>query len=190
MPKCKICGKNIKSKDSLYKDEKSGEILCGICHIKRLEEDLNSPDTEELESVESTKTKNKKFMITLVLGIILITAEILILSDTSGGKAPARMPEKRVGVEQTGSIVTRIFFIHELLMSYKAKYDEFPEALSQLSPEFIAPEIKDESIVYKKIPDLGFILYSKDSEGRAIQPVLSAKGEIAISELKKLSNEK
>jgi hypothetical protein len=187
MPKCKNCGKNIKSKDSLYKDEKSGEILCGICHIQRLEEDINSSDTEKLER-EPTRTKSKKFMITLVLGIILITAEILILSDTSGGKAPARMPEKRAGVEKTGSIVTRIFFLHELLMTYKAKYDEFPEALSQLSPEFIDTEIKDESIVYEKIPDSGFILYNKDSEGRATQPVLSAKGEIAISELKKLSN--
>jgi hypothetical protein len=153
MPKCKNCGKNIKSKDALYKDEKSGEILCGICHIQRLEEDINSSDTEKLER-EPTRTKSKKFMITLVLGIILITAEILILSDTSGGKAP----------------------------------DEFPETLSQLSPEFIDTEIKDESIVYEKIPDSGFIIYCKDSEGRAMRPVLSAKGEITISELKKLSN--
>lgn len=187
MPKCKDCGKNIKSKDSLYKDEKSGEILCGICHIKRLEEDLNDTDKEELD-IEPAKTKNKKFIITLLLGIILIITEILILSDTSGGKAPARMPEKKGGVEETGSIVTRIFFIHELLMTYKARYGEFPEALSLLSPEFVDPEIKDESIVYEKIQDAGFILYSKDSEGRAMRPVLSAKGEIAISELKKLSN--
>lgn len=187
MFKCKDCGKNIKSKDSLYKDEKTGEILCGICHIKRLEEDLNSSDTEEL-NIEPTKTKNKKFMITLVLGIILITAEILILSDASGGKAPARMPEKKEGVEKTGSIVTRISFINELLMTYKVKYGEFPEALSQLSPEFVEPEIEDESIVYEKIQDSGFILYSKDSEGRAMHPVLSAKGEIDLSELKKLSN--
>jgi hypothetical protein len=187
MSKCKDCGKNIKSKDSLYKDDESGDILCRICHIKRLEEDLNGKDTEE-SAGEPPKKKNKKFVITLVLGIILIIAEILILSDTSGGKAPARMPEKKEGVEKTGSIATRIFFINELIMTYKEKYGEFPEALSLLSPEFVEPEINDESIVYEKTKDSGFILYSKDPKGRAMRPVLSAKGEIDPSELKKLSN--
>jgi hypothetical protein len=187
MFKCKDCGKDIKSKDSLYKEEESGEILCGICHIKRLEKNLNDTDTEELD-IEPTKTKNKKFLITLVLGLILITAEILILSNTSGGKAPARIPERKDGAEETGSIATRIFFISELLVTYKAKYGEFPEALSLLSPEFVDTEIKDESIVYEKKPDSGFILYSKDTKGHAMRPVLSAKGEISLSDLKKLSN--
>jgi hypothetical protein len=187
MPKCKDCGKNIKSKDSLYKDEESGEILCGICHIKRLEEDLNGTDKEELD-IEPAERKSNKFIITLVLGIILIITEILILSDTSAGKTPARMPEKKEGVEETGSTVTRIFFVHELLMTYKEKYGEFPEALSLLSPEFVNPEIKDESIAYEKKQDSGFILYSKDSKGSAMRPVLSDKGEVDLSELKKPSN--
>ncbi len=187
MSKCSECGKTIAKRDSVYKDEETDEVYCGVCYIKHLEEDIESTGEEVLD-VEPVKKQSRKFTIILILGIILIISEILILSDTSGGKAPARMPEKKEGVEETASIVTRIFFIHELLMTYKEKYDEFPEALSQLSPEFVAPEIKDESIVYEKIQDSGFILYRKDSEGRAMHPVLSAKGEIALSELKKLSN--
>jgi DNA-directed RNA polymerase subunit RPC12/RpoP len=185
MYKCYNCGKIIESKESVYKEK--GKILCNICHIKLLEESIDSKEPEVAE-VTPPRAKNLKFMITLIFGVILIISEILLLSGKSGGKEPPGIPEKKEGSEKTGSIVTRMFFINELLITYKVKYGDFPETLSQLSPEFIEPEIKDESIVYEKKQDIGFILYTRDSEGRAIPPVLSGRGEIALAELKNLSD--
>ncbi|MEJ2354648.1 MAG: hypothetical protein P8Y62_01900, partial [candidate division WOR-3 bacterium] len=76
-----------------------------------------------------------------------------------------------------------IFFIHELLMNYKAKNGEFPITLSLLTPDFVTPEIKDENIVYEKVENSGFILYGKNPEGEAEEPILSAKGKIEPSRL-------
>jgi len=183
MTKCSECGKTIKSKDSIYKDEETDEVFCGVCYIKHLEEAID--DTEpEVFNTEPVKTQNRKYIIALGFGIILIIAEILILSDTRGGSGPARMPEKKEGVQEARTIATRIFFIKELLMNYKVKYGKFPIALSLLTPEFVEPEITDENIIYDTRKDLGFILFSKNSKGKTMEPVLSAKGVIELSRLK------
>jgi len=107
-----------------------------------------------------------------------------MLSETSGGRGPARIPEKKEGAEEAGSIATRILFVRELLMNYKAKHGEYPVALSLLTPEFIEPEINDANIVYELEGNFGFVLYSKDSEGEVLEPILSSKGKIKLSELK------
>jgi len=182
MSKCSDCGKTIDKKDSVYRDEENGKIFCGICYIQHLDEDID--DTEpEIISPEPEKKQNKNFIIALAGGIILIIAEILILSDARGGTGPASLPEKQEGIEETGSIATRVFFIKELLLNYKKKNGEFPIALSLLTPEFIELEITDESITYELVENLGFILYSKDAEGKVMEPILSAKGQIEPSEL-------
>lgn len=183
MSKCSECGKTIKKKDSVYKDEESGEIFCGVCYIKHLEKDIEPPE-EDFPDVEPVKTQSRKFLIILILGIMLIIAEILMLSDTGAGRGPVSIPEKKEGAQEAGSMATRIFFIKELLMNYKAKHGEFPVALSLLTPEFIDSEINDVSIVYELEENLGFVLYSKDSNGKAVGPVLSAKGEIELTKLK------
>jgi hypothetical protein len=183
MSKCSECGKTIKGKDSVYKDEGTGEVFCGVCYIKHLEEDIGSPE-EDILDIEPVKTQSRKFMIILILGIILIIAEILMLSETSGGRGPAHIPEKKEGAEEAGSIATRTLFIRELLMNYKAKHGEYPVALSLLTPEFIEPEINDANIVYELEGNFGFVLYSKDSEGEVLEPILSSKGKIELSELK------
>jgi hypothetical protein len=183
MAKCSECGKSIKVKDSVYKDEETNEVFCGVCYIKHLEESIGNPEEEVLD-IEPVKTGSRKFIIVLILGIILIIAEILILSDTSGGKGPVRIPEKKEGAQEAGSIATRIFFIKELLINYDVKYGKFPITLSLLTPEFIEPEIEDENIFYELEENYGFVLYYKDSNGRAVNPVLSAKGEIELSKLK------
>ena len=77
-----------------------------------------------------------------------------------------------------------MFFIHELLLNYRAKHGEFPASLSLLTPEFVKQEIENENIVYETVEDSDFILYSKNSKGEAAEPVLSAKGSIEISKLK------
>jgi len=182
MSKCSDCGKTIDKKDSVYRDEETGKIFCGICYIQHLDEDID--DTEpEIISPEPEKKQNKNFIIALAGGIILIIVEILILSDARGGTGPASLPEKKEGIEETGSIATRVFFIKELLLNYKKENGEFPIALSLLTPEFIEPEIRDENIIYELVEDLGFILFSKDSEGKFMDPILSAKGQIEPSEL-------
>ena len=183
MPICSSCGKTIKSKDSVYKDEETDEVFCGICYIKHLEEGIENTEDEVLD-IEPVKTRSRKFIIFLILGLILIIAEILILSDTGGGRGPARVPERKEGAQESGSTATRIFFIKELLMNYEVKHGDFPITLSLLTPEFVEPEIEDESIFYELEEDYGFVLYSKDSKGGATNPVLSAKGEIELSKLK------
>ncbi len=183
MAKCSECGKVIKKKDTVYKDEDNDRIFCGVCYIKHLEENIDDSEPD-VPDIEPGKTKNKRYILALACGIVLIIAEILILSDTRGGSGPARMPEKKEGIRESGSITTRIFFIKELLMNYKVKYGEFPITLSLLTPDFIEPEITDENIVYELEKDLGFILFSKDSKGKAIEPVLSAKGKVELSRLK------
>ena len=183
MSKCSECGKTIKGKESVYKDEETGEVFCGICYIKHLEKDIGIPE-EDVADVEPVKTQSRKFVIVLLLGMILIISEIFILLEPSGGRAPARIPEKKEGAEEAGSIVTRIFFIRELLMNYKAKHKEYPFSLSLLTPEFIEPEIDDANIVYELEENLGFVLYSRDSEGEVLEPILSSKGKIELSELK------
>ena len=95
----------------------------------------------------------------------MIIAEILILSDTGGGRGPASIPEKKEGAEESGSVATRNFFIKELLMNYNVKYGEFPITLSLLTPEFIEPEIEDVNIFYELVENYGFVLYGKDSKG-------------------------
>ena len=182
MPKCSDCGKTIDKKDSVYKDEENGKIFCGICYIKHLEEDIDDI-VPEIISPEPEKKQNKNFIIALAGGIILIIAEILILSDARGGSGPASLPEKKEGIEETGSIATRVFFIKELLLNYKKKNGEFPIALSLLTPEFIEPEIRDENIIYELAENLGFVLYSKDTKNKILEPILSAEGQIEPSEL-------
>jgi hypothetical protein len=183
MPICSSCGKTVGNKDSVYKDEETDDVFCGICYIKHLEEGIEDTENEVLD-LEPVKKRSQKFVIFLMLGIILIIAEILILSDTGGGKGPARVPERKEGAQESGSIATRIFFIKELLMNYEVKHGDFPITLSLLTPEFVEPEIEDENIFYELEESYGFVLYSKDSKGRAINPVLSAKGEIELSKLK------
>jgi len=182
MSRCSECGKTIEGKDSVYKDEETGEVFCGVCYIKHLEEDIGNPE-EEVVDIKPVKTQSRKFIIALIFGIMLIITEILILSDTSGGRGPVRVPEEKEGAQEAGSIATRIFFIKELLMNYKVKHGEFPVALSLLTPEFIEPEIKDVNIVYELEENFGFVLYSKDSEGEVMEPILSSKGQIELSEL-------
>jgi hypothetical protein len=182
MAKCSECGKIIPKKDSVYKDEKTGDIFCGVCYIKHIEKDIGS--SEEVLDIKPVKKQSSKFVIFLLFGIILIIVEILMLSETGGGVVPARLPEKKEGVREAGIDATRIFFIHELLTNYKAKYGEFPVVLSLLTPEFVSPEIKDENIVYELAENLGFVLYNKNSKGEATEPILSAKGKIEISRLK------
>ncbi len=182
MPKCSECGKTIEKKDSVYKDEETGKVFCGICYIKHLEEDIDDTGPEII-SPEPEKKQNKNFIIALAGGIILIIIEILILSDARGGTGPASLPEKKEGVQETGSIATRVFFIKELLLNYKKENGEFPIALSLLTPEFIESEITDESITYELVENLGFILYSKDPKGKVMEPILSAEGQIKPSEL-------
>jgi hypothetical protein len=182
MKECSECGKNIPKKDSVYKDEKTGEIFCSVCYIKHVEEDIGSP--EEVLDIKPVKKQNSKFVIFLLFGIILIIAEILMLSEAKGGVGPARLPEEKEERQEAGINATRIFFIHELLMNYQTKYDEFPADLSVLTPEFVDPEIKDENIVYEIVENLGFVLYNKNSRGETTEPVLSAKGKIEISRLK------
>ena len=183
MPKCSECGKKIKEGNSVYRDKEIGETFCGICYIKHLEEGIGNTEEEVLD-IEPVKKGSRKFLIVIILGIILIIAEILILSDTGGGRSPAVLPQKKEGAEESGSIVTRIFFIKELLMNYKVKHGDFPVALSLLTPEFVEPEIEDENIFYKLEENYGFVLYGKDPKGKAMNPVLSAKGEIELSKLK------
>ena len=183
MSKCSECGKTIEKRDSVYKDEETDEVFCGVCYIKHLEEDIGNPEEEVLD-IEPVKRQSRKFIIFLILGLLLIITEILILSDTGGGKGPVRIPEKKEGAQEAGSIATRMFFIKELLMNYDAKHGKFPIALSLLTPEFIEPEIEDENIFYELEENYGFVLYGKDSRGRAMKPVLSAKGEIELSKLK------
>jgi hypothetical protein len=180
---CSECGKTIEGKDSVYKDEETGKIFCGVCYIKHLEEGIEDIEEEVLD-VEPFKQGNRKFVIVLILGIILIITEVLILSYTGGGRRPARIPEKKEGAEETGSIAARIFFIKELLMNYKVKHGDFPIALSLLTPEFVESEIEDDNIFYELEESYGFVLYGKDSKGKAAPPVLSAKGEIELSKLK------
>jgi len=183
MPKCSECGKKIKEGNSVYRDKEIGETFCGICYIKHLEEGIGNTEEEVLD-IEPVKKGNRKFVIVLILGIIVIITEILMLSDTGGGRRPASIPEKKEGAEEAGSIATRIFFVKELLMNYKARHGDFPVALSLLTPEFVEPEIEDENIFYELEGNYGFVLYGKDSKGRAVNPVLSAKGEIELSKLK------
>lgn len=183
MPICSSCGKTIEKKNSVYKDEETDEVFCGICYIKHLEEGIENTGDEVLD-IEPVKARSRKFVIFLILGIILIIAEILILSDTGGGRGPASIPEKKEGAQESGSIATRIFFIKELLMNYKVKHGDFPIALSLLTPEFVEPEIEDENIFYELEESYGFVLYSKDKKGKAVPPVLSAQGEIELSKLK------
>ena len=185
MKKCSECGKNIPEKDSVYKDEKTGEIFCGVCYIKHVEKDIESPE-EEIPDIEPAKKQNWKFTVFFFAGIILIIAEILLLFGTKGGSVPARLPEKKAAEKESGINAARIFFIHELLMNYKAKNGEFPVALSLLSPDFVSTEIQDENIVYETVENLGFILYGKNPEGEALEPILSAKGKIEPSKLKNI----
>ena len=124
MSKCKNCGKTIDKNDSVYKDDKTGDIFCGVCYIKHLEEDIDETEPEIL-SLETENKKSKNFIAALAGGIILIIIEILILSDARGGSGPARLPEKREGVQERGSIATRVFTIKELLMNYNAKNGEY-----------------------------------------------------------------
>ena len=182
MKKCSECGKDIPEKDSVYKDEKTGEIFCGVCYIKHVEKDIGSPE-EEIPEIEPAKKQNWKFIVFLSLGIILIIAEILFLSGTKGGTGPVQLPPKKAEEQESGINASRIFFIHELLMNYKAKNGEFPATLSLLTPDFITPEIKDENIVYETVENLGFILYGKNTEGEAEEPILSEKGKIEPSRL-------
>jgi len=181
MKKCSECGKDIPEKDSVYKDDKTGEIFCGICYIKHVEKDIGSP--EEIPEIEPSKKQNWKFIVFLFLGIILIIAEILFLSETKGGTGPVQLPPKKTEEKESGINAARIFFIHELLMNYNAKNGEFPITLSLLTPDFVTPEIKNENIVYEKVADLGFILYAKNPENEAEEPILSAKGKIEPSKL-------
>jgi predicted nucleic acid-binding Zn ribbon protein len=182
MAKCSECGKTIDKNDSVYKDEETGENFCGVCYIKHLEEDIG--DTEpEIISPEPERKQNKNFIIAFTGGIILIIIEILILSDTRGGTGPVSLPKKQEGIQETGSIATRVFFIKELLLNYKKENGKFPIALSLLTPEFIESEITDESITYELVENLGFILYSKDPKGKVMEPILSAEGQIKPSEL-------
>jgi hypothetical protein len=183
MPICSSCGKTIEKKDSVYKDEETDEVFCGICYIKHLEGDIGDADEEVLD-IESAEKGSRKLVIFLILGIVLIIAEILLLSGAGGGRYPASIPEKKEGIQESGSIATRMFFIKELLMNYKVKYGNFPVALSLLTPEFVEPEIEDESMFYELEEVYGFILYSMDAKGRAMGPVLSAEGEIELSKLK------
>jgi hypothetical protein len=183
MSKCRECGKSIKEKDSFYKDGETGEIFCGVCYIKHLEKGIENTEEEVLE-IKPVKKGSRKFAMVLILGIILIIAEMLILSDTGGGKHPARIPERKEGVREAGSIAARIFFIKELLINYKAKHGDFPVTLSLLTPEFVEPEIEDENIFYELKENYGFVLYGKDSKGRVVPPVLSAEGEVELSKLK------
>jgi hypothetical protein len=182
MKECSECGKDIPERDSVYRDEKTGEIFCGVCYIKHVEKDIKSIE-EEIPEIEPVKKQNWKFIVFLSLGIILIIAEILLLSGTRGGTGPARLPEKKAEEQESGINAARIFFIHELLMNYKAKNGEFPITLSLLTPDFVTPEIKDENIVYEKVENSGFILYGKNPEGEAEEPILSAKGKIEPSRL-------
>lgn len=182
MSKCSDCGKTIEKSDSVYKDDETGDIFCGVCYIRHLEEDIDDAEPEIL-SLETEKKKSKNFITALAGGIILIIAEILILSDARGGSGPARLPEKQEGVQESGSVATRVFFIKELLMNYKVKNGEYPIALSLLTPEFVEPEIKDESIMYELVENLGFVLYSKDNKDRILEPILSARGQVKPSEL-------
>jgi hypothetical protein len=185
MAECGKCGKTIEKRDAVYKDEETGEVFCGVCYIKHLEEDIGETEPEIL-SLEPEKKQNKNFIIALAGGIILIIIEIFILSDTIGGAGAASLPERRDGVQESGSIATRVFFIKELLLNYKKEKGKFPIALSLLTPEFVEPEIADESIKYELVENLGFVLYSKDSEGKLLEPILSAKGQIKPSELEKI----
>lgn len=182
MSECSNCGKTIDKNDSVYKDEESGKIFCGVCYIQHLEEDIDDSEPE-IAVPEPEKKQSRNFIIALAGGIILIIAEILILSDARGGSGSASLPEKQVGIQEKGSVATRLFFINELLMNYKAKNGEYPITLSLLTPEFVEPEIKDESIKYELVEDVGFVLYSKDNDDRALEPILSAKGQIKPSEL-------
>jgi transcription initiation factor TFIIIB Brf1 subunit/transcription initiation factor TFIIB len=186
MSECSKCGKTIDKNDSVYKDEETGKLFCGICYIQYLEKDIDDAEPEFVIS-EPEKKQNRNFIIALGGGIILIIAEILILSDARAGSGPASLPEKQDGIQEKGSIATRVFFIKELLMNYKAKKGEFPMALSLLTPEFVEPEITDESIKYELVEDLGFVLYSKDNDDRALEPILSAKGQLRPSELETIN---
>jgi hypothetical protein len=185
MSKCSKCGKNIDKNDSVYKDEETGDFFCGVCYIQHLDKDIDDSGPE-IVIPEPEQKRNKNFIIALAGGIMLIIAEILILSDTRGGTGPARLPEKQEGIQETGSIATRVFFIKELLLNYKKEKGEFPISLSLLTPEFVEPEITDESITYELEEDLGFVLYSKNSEGKFLEPILSARGRIEPSELRKV----
>ena len=182
MFKCSDCGKTIKEKNSRYKDEETGKIFCGVCYIKHLEEGIENE--EEVLNIEPVKKKNQKYAVFLILGIILIIAEILMFSGKGGGRLPPGMPKKKEGAEKSGSIATRMFFIKELLMNYKVKHGDFPISLSLLTPEFVEPEIEDGNIFYELEETYGFVLYAKDKKGKALLPVLSAKGEIELSKLK------
>ena len=185
MKKCSECGKDIPEKDSVYKDEETGNIFCGVCYIKHVEKDIESPE-EEIPDIEPEKKQNWKFIVFLSLGIILIIAEILLLSGARDGTLPAGLPEKKAEEQESGINAARIFFVHELVMNYKAKYGEFPITLSLLTPEFVTPEIKDDNMVYKTVKNLGFVLYHKNSGGEAVEPILSAKGKIEPLKLKKI----
>lgn len=186
MSKCSKCGKTIDKNDSVYKDEETGKIFCGVCYIQHLEEDIDDSGSE-IAIPEPEKKQNRNFIIALAGGIILIIAEILILSDTRGGTGPVSLPERQEGIQEKGSIATRVFFIKEILMNYKAKNGEFPITLSLLTPEFVEPEITDKSIKYELVEDLGFVLYSKDNDDKALEPILSAKGQLKPSELKTIN---